>query len=74
MHNIECGAAAHTNQYRFHGAHAHVAPAGVRCAVHDDGVAAAGFTQEHPVLDPFHTGFHFVFFLRVIPSVFLNEA
>ena len=57
-YHVECGAAAHAEQYHFHGSYPQVLSAVLRRPVHDHGMAAAGFTDEGHVIQPFHRCFH----------------
>ena len=57
-YDIECRARRRAGEHELHRAGAEISPAGLRSAVNDDSMAAAGFGNEAYVLNPFYPGFH----------------
>src|SRR5690606_32191240 len=57
-HHVETGTAAQAQQQQLHRAHAQVATAAFRCAIHHHHMPAAGFAEKHGLTGPLDTRFH----------------
>src|SRR5690606_3288583 len=57
-HDIEGCTSSHADQQHFHWPHPQIATAGIRRAIEDHGMPAAGLTHEADILNPFDTRLH----------------